>query len=81
MTSRPVDTSEEAWMIVQDRLRTLSVADKAHLANALSIDCERLARAGIVAMEPAASEARIRYILAERRYGTDMARAAFGAGD
>ena len=64
--SRPIDTSAEAWHIVQERLKALSVARKVELANALSIDSERLARAGIAAMEPEASEDRIRYILAKR---------------
>lgn len=78
-TSRPADTSDEAWRVVNDRLSALTPAEKAALANQLSIDVERLARAGILLDEPGASEARIRYLLAERRYGPKLAQAAFGS--
>ena len=56
----------------------MSPIERAQLANAASIDCERLARAGIAAMGPDADEARIRYLLVQRRYGTALADAAFG---
>ncbi len=78
-SARPADTSEEAWRVATERLSSLSPVERAALANRLSIDVERLARAGILALEPEASEARIRYLLAERRYGTALAQAAFGS--
>lgn len=79
-SARPADTSEEVWQVMTERLVALSPTEKAALANRLSIDVERLARAGIALVEPDASEARIRYLLAERRYGTALAQAAFGSG-
>lgn len=66
--------------MVRDRLGTLSATERAGLADEMSIDCERLARAGILAIEPSATEASVRYIVAERRYGADLAKAAFGTG-
>jgi hypothetical protein len=44
----------------------------------MSIDCERLARAGIAMTEPSASEERVRYLLAVRRYGSEFADATLG---
>jgi len=76
----PVDTSAEAWAVVQERLCALPPDEKAQLANAMSIDCERLARAGIAVSEPSASDSRIRYLLAVRRYGSDFAEAVLGSG-
>ncbi len=51
----------------------MSPAEKAEIANSLSIDCERLARAGILSIEPEADESRICALLAKRRYGIDLA--------
>ena len=75
---RPMDTSAEAWAVTQQRLGALRPDEKARLANAMSIDCERLARAGIAVSEPSASDARIRYLLAVRRYGSAFADAMLG---
>lgn len=50
------------------------------MANALSIDCERLARAGIAITAPEASEMRVRYLVMARRYGDDLATAVLGDG-
>ena len=66
---RPMDTSEEAWAAMRERIGTLQPGQKVQLANAMSIDCERLARAGIALSEPSVSEVRARYLLARRRYG------------
>jgi hypothetical protein len=68
-----MDTSAEVWAVVQERLHALRPAEKAQLANALSIDCERLARAGIAVSEPSATDSRVSYLLAIRRYGPDFA--------
>ena len=75
---RPHDTSPEAWAALQARLDALQPGEKAQLANAMSIDCERLARAGIAVNEPDASDARIRYLLAVRRYGRPFADTTLG---
>lgn len=78
---RPRDTSSEAWAVTQARLATLRPGEKAQLANTLSIDCERLARAGIAVNEPEASDARICYLLAVRRYGRPLADKTLGPTD
>ena len=76
----PQDTSPSAWTAMWNRLASLRPGEKAQLANEMSIDCERLARAGIAMTEPSASEERIRYLLAARRYGSEFADATLGDG-
>lgn len=75
----PLDTSEPAWAAVWNRLASLGPGEKAQLANVMSIDCERLARAGIALTEPTASEERVKYLLAVRRYGSEFADAVLGS--
>lgn len=75
---RPEDTSSEAWTIMVQRWREMDPGAKALLANQLSIDVDRLARAGILATEPDADEARVRYLLMCRRYGRALADAVSG---
>lgn len=75
----PLDTSEQAWAALWDHLGSLRPDEKAQLANMMSIDCERLARAGIAVTEPTASEERIRYLLAVRRYGLEFAAVLLGS--
>lgn len=70
---RPLDTSAEVWDELNARYADLTPGEKLVLADQLSVDCELLARAGIVAMEPDATPARVRYLLAVRRYGPDIA--------
>ncbi len=62
-----------------DHLATLRPGEKAQIANKMSIDCERLARAGIAMTEPSASEERVRYLLLARRYGSEFADTALGS--
>ncbi|MEM8903834.1 MAG: hypothetical protein AAGA17_04785 [Actinomycetota bacterium] len=42
--ARPADTSVEAWSLQMQLLRSMSVAERAELANRLSIDCLILSR-------------------------------------
>ncbi len=78
LTQPPMDTSAKAWVVAHERINSLRPDQKAQLANTMSIDCERLARAGIAVVEPTASEDRVRHLLAVRRYRPDFADAAFG---
>jgi hypothetical protein len=78
--SPPLDTSLSAWNAMRNRLAALQPGEEAQLANEMSIDCERLARAGIAMAEPSASQERIRYLLTARRYGTEFADTALGSG-
>ena len=52
--------------------------ERAELANQMSIDVAAFAVAGIRAQFPDATEARVRYELCRRRYGSALADAAFG---
>ncbi len=79
-TAMPMDTSAEVWAVAHERLGVLGPAERVHLANTMSIDCERLARAGIAVSEPSASPSRVRYLLAARRYGSDFAEAMAESG-
>ena len=54
---------------------------KAELVTALSLDCRRLALAGIRSQEPGASHARERFLLAQRLFGSELAREAYGDPD
>jgi hypothetical protein len=77
-SGRPSDTSPEAWRVTVEQWRTIGPGAKAERANQLSIDVDRLARAGILAVEPDADEARVRYLLLRRRYGRQLADAVSG---
>lgn len=77
--ARPEDTSMEAWRRLTTRWESMTPAQRVALASAMSAAIETAARGGVVAEEPDADEGRIRYLLAQRRYGTEIAEAAFGA--
>lgn len=77
--ARPDDTSPEAWDRLTVQWKSMTPAQRAGLAAAMSTAIETAARAGILASEPDADDARVRLLLAQRRYGTEVAEAAFGA--
>lgn len=77
--ARPEDTSAEAWHRLTTRWESMTPAQRVALASAMSAAIETAARGGLLAEEPDANESRIRYLLAQRRYGTEIAEAAFGA--
>ena len=77
--ARPADTSPEAWHRLTEVWSSMTPAQRASLAASMSMAVATAARAGIQADEPHASVSRIRFLLAERRYGTELATAAFGA--
>ena len=52
---RPLDTSEQMWQAQVERWRTMTPAEKAHLAVSLSQATLRMMDAGIAARYPAAS--------------------------
>ncbi len=58
----------------------MTPAQRAALAATMSAAIETAARAGILASEPDADKTRVRYAATQRRYGTEAAEAAFGAG-
>ena len=77
--ARPEDTSIEAWRRLNTRWKSMTPAQRVALASAMSAAIETAARGGILAQEPDADEPRIRYLLAQRRYGAEIAEDAFGA--
>ena len=75
----PTDTSAEVFAVLVGKWRAMSAAEKAVLVDALSIDTERLALAGIRSIWENPSVERERYELAVRRYGRPLARDVYGA--
>jgi hypothetical protein len=55
----------------------MTVSERAELTQQLSIDVERIARAGILAYHPTYSEIEVCHELARRRYGNVLADAAY----
>ena len=76
--ARPSDTTPEVWDRLTQQWSSMSPAERAELAASMSAALADAARAGILADEPGADEGRVRYLLTQRRYGTDLAEAAFG---
>ena len=77
--ARPSDTSPEVWDQLTAKWASMTPAQRATLAAAMSTAIETAARAGILAGEPDADDTRVRFLVAQRRYGTEVAEAAFGA--
>lgn len=78
MPAVPEDTDAAVFDILVGRWRAMTVTEKMALVDQICIDVERLAIAGIVAGSPDASEVEIRYQLAQRRFGHELADAAYG---
>jgi hypothetical protein len=81
MSQLPLDTSPEAAIRQLKEWRRMTPQERAALANQMSIDVTGFAVAGIRAQLPGASEERVRHELARRRFGRDLADAAFGPMD
>ena len=73
----PADTDPTAFAILTARWRAMSIGERAELTQQLCLDVETLARAGIVARYPGYSEIEICHELARRRYGSELADAAY----
>lgn len=79
MTARPAeDTPPEVVQALVDRLRSMSPAERVGLADQLSVDIATFAVAGIRARNPEITEADLLHELARRRYGAELADAAYG---
>lgn len=78
MSQLPLDTSPEAAIRQLDAWRRMTPQDRSALANQMSIDVTEFALAGIRTQLPGASEERVRHELARRRFGRELADAAFG---
>ena len=78
--ARPEDTSREVWRRLTSKWESMTPAERVALAASMSTAIETSVRAGIKASEPSADEMRVRYLVTQRRYGAEVAEAAFGAG-
>jgi hypothetical protein len=76
-SATPADTDAATLAILTQSWRAMSVQERAELTQQLCVDVERIARAGIVARHPEYSEIEICHELARRRYGKDLADAAY----
>ena len=73
----PLDTDPEIFEMMVECWRTMTLADRVALVTQLNADVERFARAGINAQFPDATEVEVNYQLARRRYGSELADAAY----
>ncbi len=74
----PLDTSPEAQAWQENKWRSMEPWQKAELANQLTLDCTALALAGTHARSDGLSQNEIRYQLALRRYGQELADEVYG---
>jgi hypothetical protein len=74
---RPADTAPAVAAEVGRRVASMSVGARAELTGQLCHDVELLARAGILAQHPEFDDLQVRHELARRRFGTELADAAF----
>lgn len=72
------DTSTDAQRILVEHWRRMPAWEKARLVNLLSLDCERLAVAGIRSQRPGLGRRGERLLLAVRRLGRELTVRAFG---
>jgi hypothetical protein len=73
------DTSADVQALLVEQWREMSPADKARLVDTMTRDCEKLARAGIRDRRPDASPEEVRFLLAVRRFGRELAVRALGS--
>ena len=74
----PADTDAAADAVLIARWRSMSVSERAQLTMDLCRDVDRIARAGILASHPDATEPEIVRELARRRYGEVLAAEVYG---
>jgi hypothetical protein len=74
------DTSAEARSRQVDAWRSMSETEKLLAFRDLCASVDSLARVGILLDHPAATENDVLRHLATRRFGSELAEAAFGAG-
>jgi len=60
-----------------ERWRSMTIAERLELIDQLNADVERMAIAGILADDPDLTELEVRVELARRRYGDELADAAY----
>jgi len=74
----PADTDPEVYRLQIDRWRSMSPVERARLAERLSADVTTIAIAGILRDRPDATHREVRRELVRRRFGEELAAAAYG---
>jgi hypothetical protein len=75
---RAQDTDLEVHRQQVERWRSMPIAERVELLDAMHRDVEQLAIIGIRRQHPDAGEEEVRYLLCRRRHGAQLADAAFG---
>jgi hypothetical protein len=78
MSTRPLDTTEEAWAIVEEGLRRMTPRERVQRAISLTIFTHRFALANIRRLHPDEDERTHRLRLAARYIDAETMRRAFG---
>ncbi len=74
----PLDTSQDVDQLMTEKFASMSVAERAVIAAELNDMCTKLALAGIRAQHGDLPEEQVRWHLAARRYGEQLANRAYG---
>jgi hypothetical protein len=72
------DTDPEVRSLMEARWRSLDVAERVGLIRAMCDEVDVLARAGIRFADPKLTEVGVARELTRRRYGSELAEAAYG---
>lgn len=75
--SIPLDTDPEAFRVLVDSWRSLTIAERVELVDQMAADVELLAVTGILAAQPDLSPVEVRHELARRRFGAALADEAY----
>ena len=75
--SIPLDTDPEAFRVLVDSWRSLTIAERVELVDQMAADVELLAVTGILAAQPDLSPVEVRHELARRRFGVALADEAY----
>ena len=75
--SVPSDTDPAVYALLTERWRSMELAERVELMEQLCFDVERIARADIATRHPTFTETEVCHELARRRYGVELADAAF----
>ena len=76
-TALPADTDPAAYEMLIARWRTMTLPERFAVVEQLCADVELMARAGIASTDPELSEHEILRELARRRFGHELADAAY----
>jgi len=75
--SIPIDTDPEAFRILVECWRAMTTAERVELVDQINADVELLAVTAILAGKPDLSDVEVRHELARRRFGPNLADAAY----